>query len=87
MSENPRDGVVNKWGQTHGIANLFVSDGSQFTTETTGNPTLTIVPLAIRLADHITSEMGAGNLQRPKAFGVASHRILTGHHRPIHKYL
>jgi choline dehydrogenase-like flavoprotein len=28
MSENARDGVVNKWGQTHDIANLFISDGS-----------------------------------------------------------
>ena len=33
MSEKPRDGVVNKYGQTHDIKNLFVSDGSQFTTE------------------------------------------------------
>ena len=32
MSEKPRDGVVNKYGQTHDIKNLFVSDGSQFTT-------------------------------------------------------
>ena len=32
MSEKPRDGVVNKHGQTHDIKNLFVSDGSQFTT-------------------------------------------------------
>ena len=32
MSENPRDGVVNKHGQTHDIKNLFISDGSQFTT-------------------------------------------------------
>jgi choline dehydrogenase-like flavoprotein len=32
MSEKPADGVVNKWGQTHDIKNLFVSDGSQFTT-------------------------------------------------------
>ena len=32
MSEKPRDGVVNKFGQTHDIKNLFVSDGSQFTT-------------------------------------------------------
>ena len=31
MSEKPRDGVVNKFGQTHDVKNLFVSDGSQFT--------------------------------------------------------
>ncbi|WP_284266839.1 GMC family oxidoreductase [Roseicyclus amphidinii] len=62
MSENARDGVVNRWGQTHDIANLFVSDGSQFTTGAAENPTLTIVALAIRQADHIAREMSAGNL-------------------------
>ena len=62
MSENPRDGVVNKWGQTHDVSNLFVSDGSQFTTGASENPTLTIVALAIRQADHISREMSAGNI-------------------------
>lgn len=62
MSEKAEDGVVNKWGQTHDIKNLFVSDGSQFTTGAAENPTLTIVALAIRQADHIASEMGAGNI-------------------------
>ena len=62
MSEKAEDGVVNKWGQTHDIKNLFVSDGSQFTTGAAENPTLTIVAIAIRQADHIASEMGAGNI-------------------------
>jgi len=57
MSDNPRDGVVNKFGQTHDIANLFVSDGSQFTTGAAENPTLTIVALAIRQADYIAKQM------------------------------
>lgn len=62
MAENPRDGVVNKWGRTHDISNLYVSDGSVFTTGAAENPTLTIVSLAIRQADHLASEMAAGNL-------------------------
>jgi choline dehydrogenase-like flavoprotein len=62
MSESPQDGVVNKWGQTHDIANLFISDGSQFTTGASENPTLTIVALAIRQADHIAGEMSEGNI-------------------------
>jgi choline dehydrogenase-like flavoprotein len=62
MSESARDGVVNKWGQAHDIPNLFVSDGSQFTTGGAENPTLTIVTLAIRQADHIAGEMAKGNL-------------------------
>ena len=62
MSENPRDGVVNRWGQAHDVKNLFVSDGSQFTTGAAENPTLTIVALAIRQADRIAGEMKKGNL-------------------------
>lgn len=62
MSENPKDGVVNKWGQTHDIPNLFISDGSQFTTGAAENPTLTIVALAIRQADHIAREMAANTI-------------------------
>ena len=62
MSAKARDGVVNKWGQTHDIKNLFVSDGSQFTTGAAENPTLTIVALAIRQAERIASEMSKGNI-------------------------
>jgi len=62
MSEKPRDGVVNKWGQSHDIKNLFVSDGSQFTTGASENPTLTIVTLAIRQADFIAAQMSAQSL-------------------------
>ena len=58
MSADAKDGVVNKWGQSHDIANLFVSDGSQFTTGAAENPTLTIVSLAIRQADYIAEQMG-----------------------------
>ena len=62
QSVPPVDGVCNKWGQTpgqtHDIENLFISDGSQFTTSTAENPTLTIVALAIRQADYIADQMG-----------------------------
>ena len=57
MSANARDGVCNKWGQTHDIKNLFISDGSQFTTGGAENPTLTIVTLAIRQAEYIAGQM------------------------------
>jgi choline dehydrogenase-like flavoprotein len=57
MSEKPEDGVVNKYGQAHDIPNLFVSDGSQFTTGAAENPTLTIVTLAIRQASHIAEQL------------------------------
>ncbi|MGI9152175.1 MAG: GMC oxidoreductase, partial [Limnohabitans sp.] len=57
MSARAQDGVCNAWGQTHDIPNLFISDGSQFTTGGAENPTLTIVTLAIRQADYIASQM------------------------------
>ena len=59
MSARPKDGVVNKWGQSHDIRNLFISDGSQFTTGASENPTLTIVTLAIRQADYIAKQMSS----------------------------
>ncbi|WP_416423850.1 GMC family oxidoreductase [Pseudomonas sp. App30] len=57
MSAKPEDGVCNGFGQSHEIANLFISDGSQFTTSAAENPTLTIVTLAIRQADYIAQAM------------------------------
>ncbi len=57
MSEKPEDGVTNRYGQVHDIQNLFVSDGSVFTSSAAANPTLTIVALAIRQAEHIAERM------------------------------
>jgi choline dehydrogenase-like flavoprotein len=62
MSAKPEDGVVNEFGRAHDVPNLFISDGSVFTTGAAANPTLTIVTLAIRQADHIAEEMKAGAL-------------------------
>ncbi len=62
MSARPQDGVVNAFGQTHDVKNLFVSDGSQFTTSAACNPTLTIVALAIRQADAMAGMMGRGEI-------------------------
>ncbi len=62
MSARPSDGVCNKWGQTHDVPNLFISDGSQFTTGGAENPTLTIVTLAIRQADYIADQMSKRNI-------------------------
>ena len=62
MSANAADGVVDKNGKAHDVPNLFISDGSQFTTGAAENPTLTIVALAIRQAEHIAAEMSRGNI-------------------------
>jgi choline dehydrogenase-like flavoprotein len=57
MSERPEDGVTNRWGRLHEMPNVFVSDGSLFPTSAAPNPTLTIVALAIRQAEHIADAM------------------------------
>ena len=57
MGSAAKDSVCNSFGQTHDVSNLFISDGSQFTTGGAENPTLTIVTLAIRQADHIAKLM------------------------------
>jgi choline dehydrogenase-like flavoprotein len=62
QSANPDDGVCNKFGQTHDISNLFISDGSQFSTGAAENPTLTIVTLAIRQADYVADQMSKGEI-------------------------
>ena len=59
MGASGNDSVCNAFGQTHDVNNLFISDGSQFTTGGAENPTLTIVTLAIRQADHIARQMAA----------------------------
>jgi choline dehydrogenase-like flavoprotein len=62
QSAKAADGVCNAHGQTHDIGNLFISDGSQFTTGAAENPTLTIVTLAIRQADYIAEQMSKGEI-------------------------
>jgi choline dehydrogenase-like flavoprotein len=59
MSARPDDGVANAHGQTHDIPNLFISDGSAFSSPGSANPTLTIVALALRQADYISRQMTA----------------------------
>jgi choline dehydrogenase-like flavoprotein len=53
MSASPREGVVNEQCRVHGVDNLFVAGSAVFPTAGHANPTLTIVALAVRLADHL----------------------------------
>ena len=57
MSRDPRLGVVDEHCRVHGVSNLFVAGSSVFPTSGYANPTLTIVALALRLADHLTSQL------------------------------
>ena len=56
MHSDPRQGVVDASCRVHGVANLYVAGSSVFPTCGAADPTLTIVALAIRLADHLKRE-------------------------------
>jgi choline dehydrogenase-like flavoprotein len=62
QSARPADGVCNGYGQSHDIDNLFISDGSQFSSSAAENPTLTIVALAMRQASYIREQLAQRNL-------------------------
>jgi choline dehydrogenase-like flavoprotein len=64
MSESPRTGVVDGDGKVHGINNLYITGGAVFATSGQANPTLTILALALRLADHLKPSL-ATVVQRP----------------------
>ena len=53
MHQDPKQGVVDANLQVHGLANLFVAGSSVFPTYGASNPTLNLVALTLRLADHL----------------------------------
>ncbi len=57
MNPDPRQGVVDEQGRVHGVSNLFTAGCSVFPTGGYINCTLTIVALAIRMADKLKSLM------------------------------
>lgn len=57
MAESPDKGVVDGNCRVHEIENLYVAGSSVFPTAGQANPTLTLVALAIRLADHLRRDM------------------------------
>ncbi len=57
MHRDPKLGVVDENCRVHDVANLYVAGSSVFPTSGGGNPTLTIVALALRLADHLKERL------------------------------
>ena len=53
MGDDPSTSVVDRNCRVHGLANLYVAGSSVFPTSGSANPTLTIVALSLRLADHL----------------------------------
>ncbi|MFU0504620.1 GMC family oxidoreductase [Pseudaminobacter sp. NGMCC 1.201702] len=57
MSADAKTGVVDQNCKVHGVHNLYVAGGSVFPTSGHANPTLMILAFAIRLTDHLNSEL------------------------------
>jgi len=57
MHDDPRQGVVNADCRVHGVGNLYLAGAGVFPTGGSANPTLTLVALALRLADHLRGVM------------------------------
>jgi choline dehydrogenase-like flavoprotein len=57
MGADPKVSVTNQWCQTWDVPNLFVTDGAVFPSNADKNPTLTIMAVAWRAADHILERM------------------------------
>ncbi|HEX5660638.1 MAG TPA: GMC family oxidoreductase [Polyangiales bacterium] len=68
MHVDPRQGVVDATGRVHQLSNLYMAGSSVFPTGGYANPTLTIVALAARMADHLKAVL-------PSARGLDAHKV------------
>ena len=57
MGTDPERSVVNEWGRSHDVKNLFIVDGSVFVTSGGVNPTTTIQAVALYIADSIKQRL------------------------------
>lgn len=57
MADDPGTGVVDKNCRVHAVSNLYIAGSSVFPTIGYANPTLSIVALALRLADHTKAQL------------------------------
>ncbi len=53
----PKRSVVNEWGRSHDVKNLFIVDGSVFVTSGGVNPTSTIQAIALYIADQMKQRL------------------------------
>jgi len=62
MGHDARSSVVNQYGQSHDIANLFICDTSVFVTGSGVNPTLTAMAIASRSSEYISEAARKGEI-------------------------
>jgi len=57
IGDNPQTSVVNADCRLHRVDNLYIASASVFPTSSQANPTLTIVAMALRLAEHLKRQL------------------------------
>lgn len=62
MGKDPKTSVLNPYGQSHDIPNLFVGDSSVFSAYPEKNPTLTNIALSWRMSEHLIAKVKSGDL-------------------------
>jgi choline dehydrogenase-like flavoprotein len=80
MGTDPRTSVVDAECRVHGIDNLSIASAAVFPTSSQANPTLTVVALALRLAQRLR------DTAHPASIGQASPQARTGRFdQPVHE--
>ena len=62
MGHDPKTSVLNKWNQTHEVANLFITDGSAMASSGCQNPSLTYMALTARACANAVSMLREGRI-------------------------
>ena len=62
MGDDPASSVIDRYHRSHDVPNLFICDGSSFVTSGRGQPTMTIMALAFRAAEHIAAAAKANEI-------------------------
>lgn len=62
IGDDPATSVVDRYHRSHEVKNLFICDGSSMVTSGRGQPTMTIMALAFRAAEHIAKAASAGDI-------------------------
>jgi choline dehydrogenase-like flavoprotein len=62
IGDDPQSSVVDRYHRSHEIKNHFICDGSSMVTSGRGQPTMTIMALAFRAAEHIANAASGGDI-------------------------
>ena len=78
MGTDPRASVVDANLVSHDVPNLYLVGSGCFVTASASPPTLTIVALAIRLAEHLAARLRPASQREPAAVSISGHDRKAG---------